>query len=71
MNYYELMVVIHSSESLSVSQTTKWTFLFAAFIIFEKAEVDIAILEVGLGGRLDSVNVVDSDVSIITNIAII
>lgn len=42
----------------------------AAFIIFEKAEVDIAILEVGLGGRLDSVNVVDSDVSIITNIAI-
>jgi len=42
----------------------------AAFIIFEKAEVDIAILEVGLGGRLDSVNVVDSDVSVITNIAI-
>ena len=42
----------------------------AAFIIFEKAKVDIAILEVGLGGRLDSVNVVDSDVSIITNIAI-
>jgi len=42
----------------------------AAFIIFEKAQVDIAILEVGLGGRLDSVNVVDSDVSVITNIAI-
>ena len=42
----------------------------ATFIIFEKAEVDIAILEVGLGGRLDSVNVVDSDVSVITNIAI-
>ena len=42
----------------------------AAFIIFAKAEVDIAILEVGLGGRLDSVNVVDSDVSVITNIAI-
>ena len=41
-----------------------------AFIIFAKAEVDIAILEVGLGGRLDSVNVVDSDASVITNIAI-
>lgn len=42
----------------------------AAFIIFSEAAVDIAILEVGLGGRLDSVNVVDSDVSVITNIAI-
>ncbi len=42
----------------------------AALIIFYKADVDIAILEVGLGGRLDSINVVDSDVSVITNIAI-
>jgi len=42
----------------------------AALIIFSVADVDIAILEVGLGGRLDSVNVVDSDVSVITNIAI-
>ncbi|MDA9357364.1 bifunctional folylpolyglutamate synthase/dihydrofolate synthase [Candidatus Thioglobus sp.] len=42
----------------------------AALIIFAEASVDLAILEVGLGGRLDSVNVVDSDVSIITNIAI-
>ena len=42
----------------------------AALIIFSEATVDIAILEVGLGGRLDSVNVVDSDVSVITDIAI-
>ena len=42
----------------------------AALIIFSEADVDIAILEVGLGGRLDSVNIVDSDVSVITNIAI-
>jgi len=42
----------------------------AALIIFDEANVDLAILEVGLGGRLDSVNVVDSDVSVITNIAI-
>jgi dihydrofolate synthase/folylpolyglutamate synthase len=42
----------------------------AALIIFSEATVDISILEVGLGGRLDSVNVVDSDVSVITNIAI-
>jgi len=42
----------------------------AALIIFSEANVDIAILEVGLGGRLDSVNIVDSDVSVITNVAI-
>ena len=42
----------------------------AALIIFAEAGVHLAILEVGLGGRLDSVNVVDSDVSVITNIAI-
>jgi len=42
----------------------------AALIIFSEADVDIALLEVGLGGRLDCVNVVDSDVSVITNVAI-
>ena len=41
-----------------------------ALIIFAEANIDLAILEVGLGGRLDSVNIVDSDVSVITNIAI-
>ena len=42
----------------------------ATLIIFADEKVDLALLEVGLGGRLDSVNVVDCDVSIITNIAI-
>ena len=42
----------------------------AALLIFTKAKVDMAVLEVGLGGRLDSVNVVDPDVCVITNIAI-
>ncbi|MBC8493390.1 MAG: bifunctional folylpolyglutamate synthase/dihydrofolate synthase [Candidatus Thioglobus sp.] len=42
----------------------------AALLIFAEQQVDIAILEVGLGGRLDSVNVVDADVSVITNIDI-
>ena len=42
----------------------------AALIIFAEANIDLAILEVGLGGRLDSVNVVDSNVSVITNVAI-
>ncbi len=42
----------------------------AALVIFNNKKVDIALLEVGLGGRLDSVNVVDNDVALITNIAL-
>lgn len=40
----------------------------AAFDIFQRSGVDIAILEVGLGGRLDAVNCLDADVSLITAI---
>jgi len=39
-----------------------------AFDIFAKQQVDIAIIEVGLGGRLDSTNVITPLVSVITNI---
>ena len=41
-----------------------------ALFAFREAEVDVAILEVGLGGRLDAFNVVDADVGIITSIGI-
>lgn len=34
-----------------------------------KAELDVAVLEVGLGGRLDAVNIIDADVAIVTTIA--
>ena len=40
----------------------------AALLLFEGASLDLAILEVGLGGRLDAVNIVDADVSIITTV---
>jgi dihydrofolate synthase/folylpolyglutamate synthase len=39
-----------------------------AFLYFKRKMVDLAVLEVGLGGRLDSTNVVDPLLSIITNI---
>ncbi len=42
----------------------------AALLIFEQAGLDLALLEVGLGGRLDAVNIVDADVAIITSIAL-
>lgn len=42
----------------------------AAVDLFRLHEVDIAILEVGLGGRLDAVNAWDADVSVVTSIGI-
>ncbi len=42
----------------------------AAFDIFDRAELDVAVLEVGLGGRLDAVNLLDADVALITAIDI-
>lgn len=40
----------------------------AALQVFHTAGLDVVVLEVGLGGRLDAVNVVDSDVALITGI---
>lgn len=40
----------------------------AALDLFARARPDVAILEVGLGGRLDAVNIVDPDVALITTI---
>ena len=39
-----------------------------AFDYFAKSKVDIGIVEVGLGGRLDSTNIVNPELSVITNI---
>ncbi|GAA4949218.1 folylpolyglutamate synthase/dihydrofolate synthase family protein [Algibacter agarivorans] len=41
-----------------------------AFDYFTKQKVDIAIIEVGLGGRLDSTNIITPEVSVITNIGL-
>jgi dihydrofolate synthase/folylpolyglutamate synthase len=42
----------------------------AALIIFKQSNLDIVILEVGLGGRLDAVNIIDADIMVVTSIAI-
>ena len=50
-------------------EITLFEFITAmALIYFKENDVDIAVLEVGLGGRLDATNVVDSVVSVITNV---
>jgi dihydrofolate synthase/folylpolyglutamate synthase len=42
----------------------------AALQIFKWQAVDVAVLEIGLGGRLDAMNITDPDVSVITRIAL-
>ena len=42
----------------------------AAWVCFAQAPLDVMILEVGLGGRLDATNIFDSDCAIVTSIAL-
>jgi dihydrofolate synthase/folylpolyglutamate synthase len=52
-------------------QVTYFEFTTAlAFLYFFREKVDLAVLEVGMGGRLDATNLVDPEVSIITNISL-
>ena len=55
-----------------VKKDTRLTYFdyatIAAFIIFIKNPLDVAILEIGLGGKYDPVNLLDADISILTNV---
>ncbi len=42
----------------------------AALWLFREAKVEVQVLEVGLGGRLDAVNLLDADAAIVTNIGL-
>src|SRR5690606_36581186 len=42
----------------------------AAFWLFQRAGLDAVVLEVGLGGRLDAVNIVAADVAVVTSIGL-
>lgn len=55
-------------ESISLSYFEFAT--LAALFLFQEQGVDVQILEVGLGGRLDAVNMVDADLCVITSIGI-
>jgi dihydrofolate synthase/folylpolyglutamate synthase len=63
-----------TSESGEPGETVELTYFefttLAILRLFEQAKLDVAILEVGLGGRLDAVNWVDADCSIVTCIDI-
>ena len=66
------MWLILWKELKAVSEQIKPSFfeltVAMAFDYFEKEKVDIAVIETGLGGRLDSTNIITPILSIITNI---
>jgi dihydrofolate synthase/folylpolyglutamate synthase len=47
----------------------EWNAL-AALVLMEAADLDVAVLEVGLGGRLDAVNAVDADVAAVVSVGL-
>ena len=65
--------IIRSFEKIDkLKKKTRLTYFdyatLAAFDIFSEEELDFAILEIGIGGKYDPVNLINSDLSIITNI---
>lgn len=57
---------LRNPESLTYFESTT----LAAMKIFLQSEVDVVVLEVGLGGRLDAVNIWDTQCAVVTSIAI-
>jgi dihydrofolate synthase / folylpolyglutamate synthase len=47
----------------------EWNAL-AAFVVFARERVDVAVLEVGMGGRLDAVNILDADVAAVVSVGL-
>lgn len=55
--------------ALDITSLTYFEFgTLAALWLFQRAQLDVIILEVGLGGRLDAVNIIDPDVAVLTSI---
>ncbi len=62
----EYILGFDNSDTLTFFEITT----LAAILIFKNHNIDIAILEVGLGGRLDAVNTFEPDISVITSIGL-
>ena len=68
----DLVAAMHLLSSTPGSESLtyyEWATL-AAFLAFSAHDLDVWILEVGLGGRLDAVNILDADLALITNIGL-
>jgi dihydrofolate synthase/folylpolyglutamate synthase len=66
---FERIEVAREVASLREIPLTYFEFgTLAAFWIFSRAGLDAALLEVGLGGRLDAVNIIDADAAVVTTV---
>ncbi len=65
-------VIDFTEKTKTISEEIRPSFfeltMVMAFDYFAKEKVDIAVIETGLGGRLDSTNIIDPEISVITNI---
>ena len=68
----ELVAAFEAIEkaSAAISLTYFEVATLAALWIFRERVVDVQVLEVGLGGRLDAVNILDADLSVVTSIGL-
>ena len=66
VNFIEENKRFFENEQLSFFEMT----VGMAFQYFSREKVDVAVIEVGLGGRLDSTNIISPEVSVITNIGL-
>jgi len=64
VNFVEQHKPFFEKENLSFFEMT----VGLAFQVFAEEKVDIAIIEVGMGGRLDATNIINPELSVITNI---
>ena len=62
----EYILGFENSDTLTFFEITT----LAAILIFDNHNIDVGILEVGLGGRLDAVNAFEPDISVITSIGL-
>ncbi|NRA42101.1 MAG: bifunctional folylpolyglutamate synthase/dihydrofolate synthase [Pseudomonadales bacterium] len=65
---FEAVEEVRSSLAISLSYFEFTT--LAALYCFKQTELDVILLEVGLGGRLDAVNIIDADIAVITSIGL-
>ncbi|MGA8725699.1 MAG: folylpolyglutamate synthase/dihydrofolate synthase family protein [Acidimicrobiales bacterium] len=69
-SFVEVLASLSRLETLMKDRPTRFELLTAAaFAWFADEAVDVAVIEVGLGGSWDSTNVVDADVAVLTNIS--
>ena len=68
-DFVELLARLYDVESVTAIALTRFELLtVAALLHFSDEGVDVAVIEVGLGGTWDSTNVVDGDVTVLTNV---